>query len=93
MRLRFFLNSSLFLILLASACAPSASTEAPVAQNASPSPVAAQPTVVDPTATQPPVIEDQPVATSRGDALEATDPSTVSLASGGLHFVEFFRFT
>jgi len=35
----------------------------------------------------------QPVATSRGDALEATDPSTVSLASGGLHFVEFFRFT
>ena len=34
-----------------------------------------------------------PVATSRGSALEATDPSTVSLASGELHFVEFFRFT
>jgi len=34
-----------------------------------------------------------PVATSRGPDLEATDPTTVSLASGGLHFVEFFRFT
>jgi hypothetical protein len=28
-----------------------------------------------------------------GDALHATDPSTVNLASGGLQFVEFFRFT
>jgi len=34
-----------------------------------------------------------PVATSRGPDLEATDPTTVSLASGGLQFVEFFRFT
>jgi len=34
-----------------------------------------------------------PVATSRGPELHATDPTTVSLASGGLHFVEFFRFT
>jgi hypothetical protein len=34
-----------------------------------------------------------PVATSRGNALEATDPATVSLASGQFHFVEFFRFT
>lgn len=34
-----------------------------------------------------------PVATSRGSNLEATDPTTVSLASGGLQFVEFFRFT
>jgi hypothetical protein len=34
-----------------------------------------------------------PVATSRGPNLEATDPTTVSLASGGLQFVEFFRFT
>jgi hypothetical protein len=34
-----------------------------------------------------------PVATSRGPELHATDPTTVSLASGGLQFVEFFRFT
>jgi hypothetical protein len=34
-----------------------------------------------------------PIATSRGDALEATDPSMVNLASGGLQLVEFFRFT
>ncbi len=33
------------------------------------------------------------VATSRGPDLEATDPTTISLASGELHFVEFFRFT
>jgi len=34
-----------------------------------------------------------PVATSRGPNLEAIDPSTVSLASGNVQFVEFFRFT
>jgi hypothetical protein len=35
----------------------------------------------------------QAVATSRGPELEATDPATVSLASGQLQLVEFFRFT
>lgn len=34
-----------------------------------------------------------PVATSRGPDLEATDPLTVSLASGQIQLVEFFRFT
>ncbi len=34
-----------------------------------------------------------PAATSRGPDLAATDPSTVSLASGQLQLVEFFRFT
>ncbi len=33
-----------------------------------------------------------PVVTSRGPHLEATDPKTVSMASGGLQFVEFFEF-
>jgi hypothetical protein len=33
-----------------------------------------------------------PKPTSRGDALEATNPSTVSLASGKLQLVEFFAF-
>ncbi|HZM20598.1 MAG TPA: hypothetical protein VFC02_02575 [Anaerolineales bacterium] len=37
--------------------------------------------------------EAPPVATSRGPNLEATDPSTVSLGSGQIQFVEFFRFT
>jgi hypothetical protein len=54
-----------------------------------------QPIVVESSATLPAVVDAnaQPIATSRGPDLEATDPSTVSLASGGLHFVEFFRFT
>jgi len=54
-----------------------------------------QPAAVDPTATVPSgaVETPQPVATSRGPNLEATDPTTVSLNSGGLQFVEFFRFT
>jgi len=34
-----------------------------------------------------------PVVTSRGPELHASDPATVSLASGGLQLVEFFRFT
>jgi hypothetical protein len=38
-------------------------------------------------------VEVQAVATSRGPNLEATDPATVSLASGQLQLVEFFRFT
>jgi len=33
-----------------------------------------------------------PIATSRGPNLEATDPGTVNMASGGLQFVEFFEF-
>lgn len=33
-----------------------------------------------------------PIATSRGPNLEATDPETVNMASGGLQFVEFFEF-
>jgi hypothetical protein len=38
-------------------------------------------------------VDVQAVATSRGSNLEATDPTTVSLASGQLQLVEFFRFT
>ncbi len=43
-----------------------------------------------PTDTSPAV---QAAATSRGPNLEATDPTTVNLASGQLQLVEFFRFT
>jgi hypothetical protein len=35
----------------------------------------------------------QPLATSRGPELHATDPATVNLAAGQLQVVEFFRFT
>ena len=93
----------LLAVMLISACAPvatpsSAPPEAPpAATELQPSPIAtvAQPTsnpgtgqAVE-TAAQPPV----PLATSRGDALEATNPSTVVLANGGIQLIEFFRFT
>ena len=81
-----------------SSCAPavtSAPTEAPTAAIpavASPAdlsaPVTLEVTVASPTQT----VEVQ-AATSRGPNLEATDPTTVNLASGQLQLVEFFRFT
>ena len=100
---RLFPSLILIAVLLA-ACAPTASTEAPVqppelSPTPSPAPVSATPGV-DLTATYTlellsatPPVDAQPIATSRGPNLEATNPTTVSLASGGLQFVEFFRFT
>lgn len=100
------LRSTLTLSLLATiglvSCAPAA-TPAPAVTEA-PLPAASPVTdaVTQPTATiQPPVaITEAPetelpvvVATSRGPNLEATNPSTVSLAAGQLQLVEFFRFT
>lgn len=89
------------LVLLFAACAPAAVTEAPVpsaapavviAPSATPFVEVATPTLaVAPTEALAPTA--LPVATSRGPNLEATDPSTVSLASGNIQFVEFFRFT
>jgi hypothetical protein len=56
--------------------------------------IPATPASVDPSAPEATaVVPVQAVATSRGPNLEATDPSTVSLASGQLQLVEFFRFT
>ena len=101
MNIRYFLILSLLAVLLA-ACAPGASaTDLPAAATE-------PPTVALPTATLAPALEvptegsaatESPeatplaVATSRGPDLHATDPTMVSLASGGLQFVEFFRFT
>ena len=90
---------SLLALLLAS-CAPAAVTEAP-AQPAAPTVVvepSATPVLNGVDVTVEPTLEAAaptplPVATSRGPDLHATDPSTVSLASGQLQFVEFFRFT
>ena len=78
------------------ACAPASTPDTPPAAATQP------PTVVSPTETsaalEPTIVPSAvgpialPVATSRGPNLEATDPTTVSLASGGLQFVEFFEF-
>lgn len=103
------LRTSLLAALLAScapatATEPPAAQPVPsatVETAATPSPPVETPTAaVDLTATYllellsaTPPVDAQPIATSRGPDLEATDPTTVSLASGGLQFVEFFRFT
>ncbi|MCC6500536.1 MAG: hypothetical protein IT313_09755 [Anaerolineales bacterium] len=97
-----FLSPLLLVAVILAACAP-----APATQPSTSSPVVDLPSAtpfqpVEPAggeATQPPVAVEAtvqaplPVATSRGPNLEATDPSTVSLASGQYQFVEFFRFT
>lgn len=91
----FFWIFSMIAVLLAS-CAPQATqppaepTEAAVPATAT-SADSSAPAATAPAPTQP--VEVQAVATSRGPNLEATDPATVSLASGQLQLVEFFRFT
>jgi ABC-type tungstate transport system permease subunit len=92
----FFLTLCLVTVLLIVACSSTSVTEEPVVvlpptASANDSVVVTETTVPNVEATQIPAV--QPVATSRGDNLEATDPSTVSLASGQLQLVEFFRFT
>jgi hypothetical protein len=94
MKPRFFSPMvSLLALTILSACAsaPPESTNVPTDTAAQ---VVSSPSVskVVPTSTVPPTPV-QAVATSRGPELEATDPATVSLASGQLHLVEFFRFT
>jgi hypothetical protein len=87
---RFFPSLILLAVALA-ACTPEAvSTNSPAAATQPPT-LAATP-IFEP-ATQPGEATALPIATSRGPDLHATDPATVSLASGGLQFVEFFRFT
>ena len=100
MKIRSPLRLGLLAVVLA-ACAPAGtatSTNSPAATQP-PTVVVPTATVAAPTiepATEPAPIEEptaQPAATSRGPDLHATDPTTVSLASDGLQFVEFFRFT
>jgi len=102
MRTRLFLHLSLLAFLVA-ACAPTVTSTTP------PAAATELPAVSLPTATVAPALESPategvavteapeatalPVATSRGPDLHATDPTTVNLVSGGLQFVEFFRFT
>jgi hypothetical protein len=91
MKTRFFPLVSLLALTLLLACAPPAPkpTASPLTGTDIPATLTpAVPTVA--TSTVPPI---QVIATSRGPQLEATDPNTVSLASGQLQLVEFFRFT
>jgi len=100
MKTRLISTLSLLAVLVA-ACAPATATLVPsqpmtFAPTATfPPPVPTLEQASQPTAglTQELSPMPLPVATSRGPNLEASDPSTVSLASGQIHFVEFFRFT
>ena len=92
----FFLTLSLVAVLLIVSCSPTAATQEtiilPVTASSVSSATATEAVIPNSNeATQVPVV--QAVATSRGPDLHATDPTTVSLASGQLQLVEFFRFT
>jgi hypothetical protein len=104
---RRFRTSLILAALLLASCAPAAPTAPDAGQQPSvqepASPVTVEPSVTsvpdqaeppsDPAGTETAAPAPLPVATSRGPDLHATDPGTVSLASGQLQFVEFFRFT
>jgi len=68
-------------------------TDLPALPTSTPVEVQVQPAQTEAPAENSPAEVPQAVATSRGPNLEATDPSTVNLASGDLQLVEFFRFT
>jgi hypothetical protein len=101
MKTRLFPSLVLISLFLAS-CAPGADQSQPppdqviLEPSVTPiqpvAPITEAPTQ-DPGVAQPPTQAPLPVATSRGPDLHATDPTTVSLASGQYQFVEFFRFT
>jgi hypothetical protein len=94
-------STLILLAVLVAACAPQAASPAPAEQPAALAPTA---TLLAPVptlehASQPTAGPTQelaptplPIATSRGPNLEASDPSTISMASGGVQFVEFFEF-
>ena len=100
---RLFITLSLFAVLFA-ACAPAATSIPVPAQQ--PAAIVSTATLLAPSvvptlgqasqsaagSTQELAPTPYPIATSRGPKLEATDPKTVSMASGGLQFVEFFEF-
>jgi hypothetical protein len=98
MKPRFFFPAlGLVAVLLTVSCAPAAtappaSTDVAIPATAAPAESSA-PEATASAPTQSAEVEVQAVATSRGPDLEATDPATVSLASGQLQLVEFFRFT
>ncbi|MDD2921372.1 MAG: hypothetical protein PHQ36_03730 [Anaerolineales bacterium] len=88
MKPRAFFPTLILVALLSTSCAPQAKQPAANSTQAATQPAES---VSQPQATQAPAVV--PAVTSRGDKLQATDPATVNLASGGLQMVEFFRFT
>jgi flagellar basal body-associated protein FliL len=88
----------LLLVLVTAACGPAVQQTVPTATATQvvAYPVTTQP-AIEPTsgsiATETNQSEPMVQPTSRGPNLEASDPSTVNLASGQLQLVEFFRFT
>ena len=98
MKSQLALSLSLLAVLLA-ACAPASSPANPPDAATEPPTVfvptvtVAAPTLEPTTQPAPGEATALPAATSRGPELHATDPTTVSLASGGLQFVELIRFT
>ena len=101
------LRISLLTVLLLASCAPAASpapvqTEAhaapmtePPQDLSTPTPAMVEASVMetDMPSTEAPAEMPLAIATSRGSDLEASDPTSVSLNSGELQLVEFFRFT
>jgi len=88
--------SCLVAILLIAGCAPEFKEQPAIPAVIDPSsaiPLAATSTAEIMVSEPTPSADVQPAATSRGPNLEATDPTEVSLASGQLQLVEFFRFT
>lgn len=90
--------STLVLAFLLAACAAPQITSQPPASSAT-DPIATQPQAL-PAETETPLPESAATAsvplavpTSRGNALVASDPSQLNLASGSPVLVEFFRFT
>jgi ABC-type Fe3+-hydroxamate transport system substrate-binding protein len=98
------LTLGLLVVFVLSACTPTASVPSPVAPTLEPQPAAPEPvtapneaTAIVPVApeateTEPPAEGAAVVPTSRGNELEATDPATVSLATGKPQLIEFFAF-
>jgi len=102
-----FLTLGLLAVFVLSACTPSAPASPPTptiaAEPAAPAPESAPeaeaPVVAPAPEADAPVVEEEPpaeapviVVTPRGNDLEATDPSTVNLASGKPQLIEFFAF-
>ena len=90
----FFWTVGLVAALALFACAPAApsATAALPTDTLAPIPTDSV-SLAEPATLTPISIPVQAVATSRGPNLEATDPTSVNLASGQLQLVEFFRFT
>ncbi len=92
------LTLGLFGVFLLSACTPATTTPAPAEPAQLPEPSSAPtaeisaPAVLTEEALSPNAEPIVVIPTSRGNQLEATDPTTVNIASGEPQLIEFFAF-